>query len=199
MLDDCLENVKIKLLKQNQILFSRESVCLQELLELIRKQKHRTLVMWAFTCVEEPFKIMKEDYPNEKRPEKAIKLCKEWAKGNVKMPIAKKALLQVHAIAKEIKSPVHIALCHAIGQACATVHVETHAIGLPIYELSAIVKQYGINNCKDQIENKLKYYIETLNYCEENIDDSKNNWAYFLLDDSKPNKEKLLLEKLKNN
>lgn len=182
MLDDCLENVKIKLLKQNQILFSRESVCLQELLELIRKQKHRTLVMWAFTCVEEPFKIMKE-----------------WAKGNVKMPIAKKALLQVHAIAKEIKSPVHIALCHAIGQACATVHVETHAIGLPIYELSAIVKQYGINNCKDQIENKLKYYIETLNYCEENIDDSKNNWAYFLLDDSKPNKEKLLLEKLKNN
>ncbi|MDD2628348.1 MAG: hypothetical protein PHD20_05675, partial [Clostridia bacterium] len=60
MLDDCLENVKIKLLKQNQILFSRESVCLQELLELIRKQKHRTLVMWAFTCVEEPFKIMKE-------------------------------------------------------------------------------------------------------------------------------------------
>jgi hypothetical protein len=100
-------------------------------------------------------------------------------------------------MAKEIKNPVHIALCHAVGQACAAVHVETHAIGLPIYELGAIVKQYGINNCQNTIENKIKYYIETLNYCEKNIDNDRDNWADFLLDDSRPNKEKLLLNKLK--
>lgn len=198
MLDSWIEDVEIKLLKKNQILFSRKSVFLYELLELIRKQKHRTLVMWAFICAEEPLKILKENYPDENRPGDAIKLCKEWAKGKIKMPIAKKALLQVHAIAKEIQNPVHIALCHAVGQACATVHVETHAIGLPIYELSAIVKKYGIDNCKDPIENKIKYYIETLNYCEKNIDDSKNNWAYFLLDDSRPNKEQLLLNKIEH-
>lgn len=198
MPDDWLDDVKIKLSKRNQILFSRESKCLQDLLQLIRKQKHRTLVMWAFICVEESFEILKENYPNEKRFEEAINLCKEWAKGKIKMPIAKRALLQVHAIAKEIKTPAHIALCHAIGHACATVHVETHAIGLPIYELSAIVKQHGINNCQNLIENKIKHYIEILNYCEKNIDNSKNNWADFLLDDNRPNKEKLLLNKLKN-
>jgi hypothetical protein len=197
MMNNWLDDVKIKLLKKNQLLFSRKSACLQELLELIRKQNHRTLVMWVFICVEEPLKILKENYPDEKRPEDAIRLCKEWAKGKVKMPIAKKALLQVHTMAKEIKNPVHIALCHAVGQACAAVHVETHAIGLPIYELGAIVKQYGINNCQNTIENKIKYYIETLNYCEKNIDNDRDNWADFLLDDSRPNKEKLLLNKLK--
>lgn len=195
MIDIWLDEVKIKLSKKNQLLFSRESSCLQELLELIRKQKHRTLVMWALICVEEPLKILKEKYPNDNRPEEAIKLCKDWAKGKIKMPIAKKALLQVHAIAKEIENPTDISLCHAIGHACATVHVETHAIGLPIYELSAIVKQYGIDNCKNPIENKIKYYIKTLNYCEKNIDNDKNSWADFLLDDSSLNKEKLLIDK----
>lgn len=188
MINNWLDDVKIKLLKKNQLLFSRKSKCLQDLLELIRKQNHRTLVMWAFICVKEPLRILKEKYPNDNRPEEAIKLCKKWAKGKVKMPIAKKALLQVHAKAKEIKNPVDIALCHAIGHACATIHVETHAIGLPIYELSGIVKQYGIDNCKNVIEDKIKYYIETLNYCEKNIDNSNNNWADFLLDDSRPNR-----------
>lgn len=35
------------------------------------------------------------------------------------------------------------ALTHAIGHAGATVHVETYALGLPIYELTAIVLIYS--------------------------------------------------------
>lgn len=56
--------------------------------------------MWALTCAEEPVKILRKHYPDHKEPEQAVRLCKEWAKGNIKMSEAKKALLQVHALAK---------------------------------------------------------------------------------------------------
>lgn len=56
------------------------------------------------------------------------------------MPAARRAILAAHAAAKETADPVSIALCHAIGQACGTVHVETHAIGLAMYELTALVR-----------------------------------------------------------
>ena len=83
-------DVKEKMRKKNKILFSRESPCLQELLALLRQQNHRTIVLWAFECVNDPVKLLKERYPDEERPQKAVDLCKEWAKGNIKMPIAKK-------------------------------------------------------------------------------------------------------------
>ena len=38
-------DVEQKLKKKNKILFSRDSVCLQELKMLIEQQKHRTLIM----------------------------------------------------------------------------------------------------------------------------------------------------------
>ncbi|HHX12103.1 MAG TPA: hypothetical protein GX731_04720 [Clostridiales bacterium] len=43
-------DVDQKLKRKNQILFSRESQCLQELKSLIEEQKHRTLVLWALDC-----------------------------------------------------------------------------------------------------------------------------------------------------
>lgn len=42
------KDVMIKLKKRNKILFDRNSPSLQKLLELIRVQNHRTLVLWAF-------------------------------------------------------------------------------------------------------------------------------------------------------
>jgi hypothetical protein len=190
-----LKDVREKEKRKNQILFSRDSSCLQELLQLIRLQKHRTIVMWVFECVRIPVQILKDRYPNEKRPETAVRLCIEWSKGNVKMPVAKRALLQAHAVAKELTNPADIALCHAVGQACATVHVETHAIGLVIYELTAIVREYGIDHCEKKIEDKIAEYIFCLKSCATNIDTEPFEWADFLLDDSRPNKEQQLLER----
>lgn len=191
-----LDDVKIKLKKKNKILFSRESECLQGLLKLIRKQKHRTLVLWAFECIQESIDIINSHYPDDHRVDKAVELCKKWAKGEVKMAEAKKALLEVHAITKEITDLSDIALCHAIGQALACIHVETHAIGLPIYELTAVVRKYGIDDCYEKIINKIEYYQNTLEQCEEKIDYLECKWAPFLLNDS-VNKEQLLYVKKK--
>lgn len=190
-----MSDVIKKYKSKNQILFSRDSLYLQELLELIRLQSHRTLILWSFMCIEDIIDELKEKYPNEERPVKAFNLCKAWSRGEVKMQVAKKALLEVHSIAKEIDDPVDIALFHAIGQGCAVVHVETHAIGLPIYELTAIVRKYGINNCEDAIKAKINTYIKNLKICEKEIKNNNLKWANFLQNDNIPNKEMMLFKK----
>ncbi|MDD4438091.1 MAG: hypothetical protein PHS04_08665 [Tissierellia bacterium] len=58
-----------------------------------------------------------------------MELSEDWARGKIKMPAAKRAILNSHAVAKEINNSQYSALCHAIGHGGATVHVETQDIG----------------------------------------------------------------------
>ena len=90
-----------------------------------------------------------------------------------------------------------IALCHSIGQGISTVHVETHALGLPFYELTSIVIK-NRDNYEEKVKEKINYYIDTLIYFQNNIDKIDRTWASFLLRDEKENKEKLLWEKKLN-
>lgn len=179
----------------SKILFSRDSECIQPLRSLIEQQKHRTLVMWALDCARLPLEQFEAKYPDEKRPRICLELCEAWARGGVKMPTAKRAILDSHAVAKEISDEEHGALCHAIGHAGATVHVETHALGLPFYELTSIVLRCGKGNSQRPVEEKIAYYHDRLLYWQENIDKQDIPWAGFLLRDDVPNKEKLLREK----
>jgi hypothetical protein len=61
-------------------------------------------------------------------------------------------------VAKEINDREYGALCHAISHAEATVHVETHALGLPIYELTAILLKYGKDNFSKPVSEKINHY-----------------------------------------
>lgn len=188
-------DVELKLKKRNKVLFSRESKCLHELIELIKLQRYRTLVMWALDCAKVPLSQFEEKYPNEMRPRTCLELCEKWARGKIKMPVAKRAILDSHAVAKEINDSVYGALCHAIGHAGATVHVETHAIGLPFYELTAIVLKHGKDNFQKPVSDKINYYIDRLLYWQDITDKLGLEWASFLLDDTRPNKEKILSER----
>lgn len=190
-------DVEIKLKKRNKILFSRDSQCLQDLIKLIQLQKRRTLVMWALDCAKVTLEQFEAKYPDELRPRTCLELCEDWARGKIKMPIAKRAILDSHAVAKEIHDSEYCALCHAIGHAGATIHVETHALGLPFYELTAIVLKYGKDNFQKPVREKIDYYYNRLLYWQENTDKLELDWAGFLLDDTRPNKEILLMEKRK--
>lgn len=190
-------DVENKIKRRNKILFSRDSECLQDLIKLIDLQSHRTIVMWAFDCAEMPLEQFEAKYPNEHRPRICLELCEDWARGKIKMPVAKRAILDSHAVAKEINDMEYGALCHAIGHAGATVHVETHALGLAFYELTAIVLKYGKDNFTEPVIDKINYYYNRLLYWQENTDKLNLDWAAFLLDDSRPNKEKLLNQKRK--
>lgn len=175
-------DVEIRIKKKNKLLFSRDSRCLQELIKLIQLQNHRTLVMWALDCAKLPLEQFESKYPQEPRPRKCLELCEDWARGKIKMPAARKAILDAHAVAKEIDNSEYSALCHAIGHAGATVHVETHALGLPIYELTAVVIRYGKDNFLKPVSEKLDYYCHRLLYWQENTDKLGLTWADFLLE-----------------
>ncbi len=176
--------------KKNKILFSRESLCLQNLNDLIQRQNHRTLVMWALDCAKLTLKQFESKYPDESRPRTCLEICETWARGKIKMPTAKRAILDSHAVAKEIDDAEYGALCHAIGHAGATVHTSRHAIGLPMYELTAMVLKYGINDFADPVTEKIDYYIERMQYWQETTDKLELEWGGFLMDVKKDSKAK---------
>ena len=182
-------SVALKYKKGNQLLFTRDSECLQDLLRLVEEQKHRTLVLWAFDCVQVPLAQLEDACPSETRPRTALQTSQAWARGEVKMPVARKAILACHAVAKEHTDKVTGLLAHAIGQACATVHVETHALGLVFYELSAIVYAQGLQDCQMAVEGKIKFYYDRLLFWQGEIEHWKGPWAPFLLDGHTENRE----------
>ena len=188
-------SVEMKLKKGNQILFTRDSDCLQGLIRLIEKQKHRTLVKWALDCAQVPLVRFETRYPDEPRPRAALAACEAWARGQIKMPEAKRAILAAHAVAKAIEDKECIALVHAIGQAGSTVHTETHALGLVFYELTALVLRVGLEQCDAVVSEKIAWYCERLSYWQDHSDDREISWAKFLLDDARPNPEQLRNEK----
>jgi hypothetical protein len=189
-----LADIEARLRRGNKVLFSRDSECLQDLISLIMLQKHQTLVLWAFDCVQVPLEKFESRYPEEPRPRAAVEKCRAWARGEIIMPPAKRAILDAHAVAKEIDDPVFGALCHAVGHAGATVHVETHGLGLVFYELTALVLE-NRENYEAPVLDKIRNYQDRLLCWQEHTGDANQTWASFLLDDSRPNKEKQLAKK----
>ena len=178
---DWLDEVRTKLKRKNQVLFAKDTEFLQDLAMLFREQSHKTMVLWALDLAAESVAKLEETYPNETRPREALEAARAWAEGKIKMRLAQRKILSCHAFAKEIDSKEDIALCHAIGQACAVVHTAGHAMGYPMYELSAIVYQFGVENCADAVERRKREYIEKLFYWNEHVSDYDGGWADFML------------------
>lgn len=126
---DWIEEVRIRLNKNNRILFTKKSAYLQDLVRLFQEQNHRIMALWAFDFAEETVARLEEKYPEELRPREALEAVRDWAAGKLKMRAAQQKILACHAFAKEIESKEDISLCHAVGQACAVVHTAGHAVG----------------------------------------------------------------------
>ena len=178
---DWLDEVRAKLKKHNQVLFAKNSEFLQDLTMLFQDQSHKTMVLWALDLAAESVAKLAEKYPDEPRPREALESARDWAAGRIKMPLAQRKVLDCHAFAKELDSKEDIALCHAIGQACAVVHTAGHAIGYPIYDLSAIIYRLGIDGCREAIERRKREYIDKLFYWHEHTGDYEDPWADFML------------------
>ena len=175
-----LAEVRAKAKRHNQILFSKESLLLDNLRHLIDQANRRVLILWALELAEETVLLLAERYPEDLRPGEAIAASRAWAAGEIKMPIAKRAILNCHAIAKELTAPADIARCHAVGQACSVVHTAGHALGFPMYELTAIVLEHGLEICRDAVEQRVMYYEQRLRYWMEYEKTCQLNWAGFL-------------------
>ena len=178
---DWHDEVRTKLKRKNQVLFAKDAEFLQDLAMLLREQNHRTIVLWAQDLAAESVAELEERYPDETRPREALEAARAWAAGDIKMRLAQRKILDCHAVAKELDCKEDIALCHAVGQACAVVHTAGHAMGYPMYELSAIVYQLGVENCREAVEQRKQAYIQKLFYWNKHVGDYEGKWADFML------------------
>lgn len=166
--------------RHNQILFAPNDPCLLPLQQKLEQVNRRTAVAWALVCAEQPVEQLSRRYPTDPRPRKALETARLWAMGKVKMPQARPAILAVHAMAKELQDPGDAALCHGVGQGCSTVHTPRHAMGLPIYELTALVHHTPPDQLAPRLEEKIRQYHQTLVRCLDLGEEALLCWAPFL-------------------
>ena len=191
-----IADVRVLHRRGNRLLFNRESACLQGLLACLRQESRRTLVCWALNCAERPVALLAARYPGDNRPVEVLMLSRLWAEGAVKMPLARQAILLVHAMARDARTPADEALCHAVGQGCSAVHAEDHAIGLALYELTAIVREQGLDSCEAAVQARMTDYMACLAESRIAAEAPGRPWADFLLKADGPNREQRRYERL---
>ena len=102
---------------------------------------HKALALWAADCAEHVLPFFEEKYPDDTRPREAIRTLREWVNtGKFRMPVIRGASLAAHAAAREVKEAENAArfAARAAGQAVATAHVPTHALGPALYAYKAV-------------------------------------------------------------
>lgn len=186
-----------------KLLFSRESECIQPIRAQVEEQLHRTLVLWALDCAEPYLAFFEANQPGESCPRNALETADGWARGRVKMPDAKRAIHAAHSAAGAVGDKTRhaasvMAAGRAIGHAAATVHVETHGLGLVLYGLTAISYSVEEGAAASAVEAELHRFSSRLLFWEKQIAQDKGPWADFLLKDKYPNKEKLLRMRLED-
>ncbi len=181
---------------QRKILYSRQSACIEPLRLLMEEQTHSTLVAWALDCAARPLAFFEGRVAGELRPREAVNVARLWAQGEIKMPEARRAILSAHTAAGEAgeEDALAEAAARAVGHACATVHTETHALGLVFYWLTAAVRGVEENERERREAQELAWLYERLLFWQEHLAEWNAPWAAFLQRDI-PNREKLLHEK----
>ena len=102
---------------------------------------HRALGLWAAKCAEHLLPYFEEKYTEDTRPRDAISTLREWVQtGEFRMAVIRGASLAAHAAAKAVKKEDKVAniAAHTAGQAVATAHVPTHALGPVLYSMKLV-------------------------------------------------------------
>lgn len=100
------------------------------------REHHRLLMSWSCACVEHVLDLY-GSMPEE-RILNALKVGRAWATGEATVGDARKASVDLLALARELVDPVQIALVRAAGHAVATAHMADHSMGGALYALKAV-------------------------------------------------------------
>ena len=88
--------------KTRKMLSDWKAPYIQSLMSLIETQSKETLANWAITyCEERLLPLWERDYPDDLRPQQALKAAREWLSGTIKLPQAKKEILACHGAARD--------------------------------------------------------------------------------------------------
>ncbi|MHC1720395.1 MAG: putative immunity protein [Clostridiaceae bacterium] len=141
--------------KTRKMLSDWDAPCIQSLVKLIETQSKATLANWAVDYAEAVLlPLWTKFHPEDLRPENALEAARQWLSGTIKLPQAKKAILECHGAARENDgNPVAQAAARAIGQSASTIHSARHCIGLPLYGALAVAyDKLGTNAPWEQLQ-----------------------------------------------
>jgi len=102
----------------------------------LKLEQHRLLLAWGCACVEHVLDLF-GPMPEERILE-ALRVGKAWIGGSASVGDARKASVDMLALARELTDPVQIALVRAAGHAVATAHMADHSMGGALYALKTV-------------------------------------------------------------
>jgi len=105
--------------------------------ELLSKQDHKTMVLWATDCAEHVLPYFEEKYPKDNRPRKAIEAGRAWVCGEITMSDARVAAFAAHAAARDTDQADACTSARSAGHAAATAHVVSHAAHAANYAVTS--------------------------------------------------------------
>ncbi len=171
--------------KLRKMLGSANSPYIVSLMGLIETQSKATIASWCLGYAEQNIlPIYQKSCPDDLRPKNALAAAREWLNGAIKLPAAKKIILDCHAAAKELEgNPAAQAAARAIGQAASVIHVPTHSLGMCFYGAAAVAyDRVGLKETAaayDQIAAKECAKMEAALRCiaiENEPNPAKINW-----------------------
>lgn len=136
-----------------------------EFMEIVEQTDKKTLAVWSIECVERVMPYFEKEYPNDRRPRKAIETLQRWIEtGEFRMTIIREASLSSHAAAREVgEDNPSRSVARAAGQAVATAHVSMHSIGGAIYALQAIYRTSDASEADLTVAKELEWQLQRLN------------------------------------
>jgi hypothetical protein len=154
---------------KRKILFEATDLWLQPLDMALKEASHKVNILFTFQCLEDLWMLLNETSVDLGLLSNALKDAKRWASGDIKMPVVKKQILEIHRHAKQQKHPALEAYLHAFAQGLSVVHTKKHAMGLPLYALTGYVRDSKSIRYDDLITEKTNGFM----VCLSGIDESK--------------------------
>jgi len=102
----------------------------------LKMEQHRRLMLWSVACVEHVLELY--GLKLEDRVLHALGVGRSWIAGQASVGDARKASIDMLALARELTDPVQIALVRAAGHAVATAHMADHSMGGAVYAIKAV-------------------------------------------------------------
>ncbi len=103
----------------------------------LRDSDHQLLALWAATCAEHVLHLYESVQPSDERPRQAIRLIRQWVRGEIGWWEARSAGGHANAAARDLQGAARHA-AFAAGQAGAVGHVAAHELGAAAYAIKAV-------------------------------------------------------------
>jgi len=110
-------------------------------MRLIETQSKSTIAHWCIDYAEKHhLPIYLKTYPGDNRPLEALHAARRWLAGEIKLPEAKKIILdRCHQAAREAEEhPAAQTAARCLGHAASTIHTPTHSLGIAFYGAAAV-------------------------------------------------------------